>query len=105
MIFEFDIDGDIDDQTQRVVLDDKTYEIRFQWNYRDESWTVFLGPVAGEPYCSFKLTTYNDLTAAYRYNEDMPQGLFMACGYISTRSRIGRYNVGPGKECFFVYGT
>lgn len=103
MIFEFEIDGSVDDQTQRVILDDKTYEIRFQYNYRDESWSCFLGPVAGNPYCSFKLTTYNDLTQAYKYIEDMPQGTFNAGGYISQRSRIGRYNVGPGRECYFMY--
>lgn len=102
MIFEFELDG-TDDQTQRVILDNKSYELRFQWNYFMETWGVSISDVGGEPFCYFNITTFNDLTEAYLYDERVPKGVFLAGGHNSNSVRIGRYNVGPSKECFFVY--
>jgi len=102
MLFEFELDG-TDDQTQRVILDNQSYELRFQWNYFMETWGVSIGEIGGEPFCYFTLTTYNDLTAAFRYDERVPQGTFFAGGYINSSTRIGRYNVGPSRECFLIY--
>lgn len=103
--FVFDVNGDIDDQTQRVILDDKTYEFRFQYNYRDDSWICFIGPVSGEPYCSFKLTSFNEMLAPYRYNENMPQGELFAAPLKDPRTRITRYNLGIGKGVELWYNS
>lgn len=104
--FVFDIDGYLDDQTQRVVLDDKTYEFRFQYNYRDESWSCFVGPVAGKPACSFKITSFtDDYLKAYHYNESVPQGKLYAAPLNNPRARVGRYNLGKGKEVELWYNS
>lgn len=101
----FDIDGNIDDQTQRVVLDNKTYEFRFQYNYRDDSWNCFISPVGGEAYCSFKLTSFNEFLAPYKYNENIPQGELHAAPINNPRTRITRYNVGPSKGVELWYNS
>lgn len=69
--FTWDIDG-YADQTMRVVLDSQTYEMRFQWNERDESWLVYFGDVGSDPTISFKLTAFVDFFASYQYLENIP---------------------------------
>ncbi len=71
--FSWDIDG-FADQTMRVVLDSQTYEMRFQWNERDESWLVSFGDVGSTPTISFKLTTIFDIFAPFKYLENIPSG-------------------------------
>ena len=101
--FVFDLGDGYPDQTQRVVIDNKTYDFRFVYNSYGESWKLFISPPGADPICSFKLTAYSDPLDAYKYNLDIPQGSLFLGGVVSENVRIGQYNTGIGKECFMWY--
>jgi len=98
----WDIDG-YADQTMRVVLDSQTYEMRFQWNERDESWLVSFGGVGEDPTISFKLSAMVDFFAPYQYLENIPSGELMVISFKNYKKRVGRYNIGFLSELQLVY--
>jgi hypothetical protein len=102
--FTWDIDG-YADQVMRVVLDSQTYEMRFQWNERDESWLVYFGDVGSDPTISFKLTTFVYFFAPYQYLENIPAGKLMIISFIDGSKRVGRYNIGLLSDLQMVYVT
>lgn len=91
--FDFAIDG-YPDQSFRIVLDSNTYEVRFQWNERDESWLFHFGEVGLPPTITMKLTAYTDLFAPYRYMDNIPTGNLVLYSNTNVRARPGRYNIG-----------
>lgn len=92
--FDFELSG-YPDETFRVVLDSITYELRFMWNERDESWFFSLGDVGADPTIITKLTCYSDILAPYRYMENVPAGNLVLFPLRDVRERPGRYNIGP----------
>ncbi|QEQ94906.1 hypothetical protein pEaSNUABM56_00107 [Erwinia phage pEa_SNUABM_56] len=102
--FTWDIDG-YADQIMRVVLDSQTYEMRFQWNERDESWLVYFGDVGSDPTISFKLTAFVDVFKPYQYLENIPSGKLMVVSFTDIKKRVGRYNIGYMSELQMVYVT
>lgn len=102
--FSWDIDG-FADQTMRVVLDSQTYEIRFQWNERDESWLVYFGDVGATPTISFKLTTIFDIFAPFKYLDNIPAGQFGIFSFSQSTKRVGRYNIGFLSELQLFYSS
>ena len=78
--FVWDIDG-FPDQTMRVVLDNETYEMRMQWNERDESWWLSLGPVGDSPLVTRKVTACQDILDGLHYRDDLPKGRLMGQGW------------------------
>lgn len=102
--YSWDLDG-YPDQTMRVVLDSVTYEMRFQWNERDESWLVYFGDVGSEPTVSFKLTAFVDVLQPFQYLENIPNGRLMVISYTSFRKRVGRYNIGFLSELQLFYAS
>lgn len=102
--FDFALSGYPDDSF-RVVLDSTTYELRFMWNERDESWFFSLGDVGASPTISTKLTCYTDLLAPYRYMENVPDGNLVLFPLRDVRHRAGRYNIGPMAGVQMVYAS
>lgn len=102
--FIFDLDG-YPNQTQRVIIDNKTYDFTFVYNTYGESWKVFISPPGAEPICSFKLTSLTEPLTAYQYNLSIPQGIIFSGGVVNASARIGQNNCGVGKECFLWYLT
>jgi|SRR5699024_167593 len=102
--FSWDIDG-FADQTMRVVLDSRTYEMRFQWNERDESWLVYFGDVGSEPTVSFKLTTIFDILGPFKYMENIPNGVLSVWSFSSSTKRVGRYNIGFLADLQLLYSS
>ena len=100
--FVFDLDG-YPDQTQRVVIDNKTYDFRFVYNNYGESWKLFISPPGADPICSFKLTAMTEPLNSYQYDETIPQGIILAGGVINMSARLSQNNCGVGKECFLWY--
>lgn len=100
--FIFDLDG-YPNQTQRVVLDNKTYDFTFVYNSYGESWKLFIAEPGAEPMCSFKLTTMTEPLTAYQYNLNIPQGILLAGGVVNISARISKDNCGVGKEVFLWY--
>lgn len=102
--FSWDIDG-FADQTMRVVLDSQTYEMRFQWNERDESWLVYFGDVGSEPTISFKLTTIFDIFAPFKYLDNIPDGQLRVFSFTQSTKRVGRYNIGFLSDLQLLYSS
>lgn len=102
--FDFELDG-YPDQSFRIVLDSNTYEVRFQWNERDESWLFSLGDVGADPTISCKLTCFSDILAPYRYRENIPQGNLYLLPLRDVRARPGRYNIGVLTAVRMIYAS
>ncbi len=103
--YVFDISPDSIDQTFTVVLDSQTYQISLYWNERDESWLFSIGDVGEDPTVSFKLTTFVDLLAPYRYKENLPKGVLYLAGSSDYSTRISKYNVGPNCPVYMWYAS
>lgn len=102
--FTWDIDG-FADQTMRVVLDSVTYEMRFQWNERDESWFVSFGDVGSDPTITFKLVTVFDIFKPFRYMDNIPDGQLRVFSFTQSTKRVGRYNIGFLSDLQLVYSS
>lgn len=102
--FDFELSG-YPDETFRVVLDSVTYELRFMWNERDESWFMSLGDVGAAPTITTKLTCYTDILAAYRYLDNVPDGNIVLFPLRDVRHRVNRYDIGPLKGIQMVYAS
>lgn len=102
--FDFELSG-YPDESFRVVLDSVTYELRFMWNERDESWFMSLGDVGADPTITTKLTAYTDLLAPYRYLENVPDGNLVLSALRDVRERPGRFNIGPLKGIQMTYSS
>lgn len=102
--FDFELTG-YPDESFRVVLDSVTYELRFMWNERDESWFFSLGDVGADPTITTKLTCYSDILAPYRYMENVPQGNIYLFPLRDVRHRAGRYNIGPFAGVQMAYAS
>jgi hypothetical protein len=100
--FVFDIDG-YPDQTQRVVLDNKTYDFRFVYNSYGESWKLFISLPGADPICSFKLTSNTQHLKSYQYNLEIPQGDLIAGGVVDFSARLTQNNIGVGKGAYMWY--
>lgn len=103
--FDFELSG-YPDETFRVVLDSVTYELRFMWNERDESWFMSLGDVGAQrPTITSKLTSYSDILAPYRYLDNVPDGNLYLWPLGDIRTRAGRFNIGPLKGIQMTYSS
>ena len=102
--FTWDIDG-FADQTMRVVLDSVTYEMRFQWNERDESWLVSFGDVGSNPTITFKLTSFIDVFEPFSYLDEIPNGTLIVYSFSQSTKRVGRYNIGFLSDLQLLYSS
>lgn len=103
--FDFELSG-YPDETFRVVLDSVTYELRFMWNERDESWFFSLGDVGAQfPTITTKLTCYSDILAPYRYLDNVPDGNLYLWPLGDVRHRAGRFNIGPLSGINMTYSS
>lgn len=102
--FDFELDG-YPDQSFRVVLDGNTYELRFQWNERDESWLMYLGDVGSDPTISTKLTCFSDILKPYQYRENVPKGNLVIYPLRHIEERVGRYNIGVLSAITMTYAS
>lgn len=103
--FDFELSG-YPDETFRVVLDSVTYELRFMWNERDESWFMSFGDVGAQrPTITTKLTCYSDILAPYRYLDNIPDGNLYLWPLADIRTRAERFNIGPLKGVQMTYSS
>lgn len=102
--FDFEVDG-YPDQTFRIVLDSTTYEVRFIWNERDESWLFCFGDVGADPTFTCKLTCYTDILYPYQYLDNVPNGNLYIAPLRDVRERVGRYNIGINTGIQMAYAS
>ena len=67
--------GSLDTDVVRTLeLEGTSYDFRFRWNTRDESWTVLCSKSGGNVIFSTKSPTNRVLNSLYKHRVDCPQG-------------------------------
>jgi hypothetical protein len=81
---------DSPDTVFTTLFDGVAYNIKLQWNGRDQSWQMSLGR-QNQPYLfKTKITTNTDLLKAYRALDNVPKGVLIAIDKIKLYGRITR---------------
>tara|TARA_R110000782_G_scaffold226945_1_gene313731 strand:- start:71 stop:430 length:360 start_codon:yes stop_codon:yes gene_type:complete len=85
------------DTTQTVILDAVAYELRMQWNGRDEAWYIYLG-LSGQP-LSFKDKVVNGtiLFDRFKYSPACPLGNLYVYDSIKQEGRLQRDSFSSGR--------
>lgn len=102
--FDFELEG-YPDETFRAVLDESTYEFRFMWNERDESWFMSMGDIGSDPTFITKLTCFTDILAPYRYMDNVPEGKLVLVPLREVWERPDRYNIAPLAGIIMTYAS
>ena len=76
------------DIIRTVELDGITYDLRFRWNTRDESWTTICSKVGGTPIFSTKSKTNSIINTIYKHREDCPQGDMVIIDLSGVNGRV-----------------
>jgi hypothetical protein len=85
------------DQSFTVVLDQIAYDIRLQWNNREESWYLYCG-VSNRPFLfKVKLTTITDVFKKYRSYESCPKGSLRVIDLNKSYGRLTRDGFSSGR--------
>ncbi len=73
-----------------VVLDNRAYDIRLQWNGRDQAWYMYLAITNNTPFMKVKVKTNTDLLRPYLYNSLCPKGVLTVLDSEKVHGRIDR---------------
>ena len=65
------------DISRTIELDNASYDMRYRWNTRDESWTVICSKSGGGVIFSTKAAAGRVLNYGYKHREGCPQGDLM----------------------------
>lgn len=76
------------DIIRTVVLDEISYDLRFRWNTRDESWTMYCSKSGGDNIFTTKVTCQRVLNELYKYKQDCPQGNFVVLDMSFDTGRV-----------------
>ena len=86
-----------------VILDSISYDLRLQWNGRDESWYMFLGLSNQEYLFKSKLTSGWDILSEYRAYEDTPKGVIVAVDNEKSFGRLQRDSFTSGRFALYYF--
>jgi hypothetical protein len=81
-------DSLVTDVTHILELDGITYDLRFRWNTRDESWTVICSKSGSTPIFSTKVKTNVIFNSIYKHRTDAPQGDMIIIDMSETNGRV-----------------
>lgn len=73
-----------------TILDGVAYDLRIQWNTRDESWYLYLARQNNEFAFKTKITTNTDLLKIHRANDSCPKGMLLPIDNMKYYGRISR---------------
>jgi hypothetical protein len=85
------------DKSFTVILDNVAYDVRLQWNGRDESWYLYCGRANRDFLFKTKITTAADILKKYRSYEDCPKGMIKAIDLNKRFGRIQRDSFSSGR--------
>lgn len=85
------------DNSFTVVLDNVSYDMRLQWNGRDEAWYLFCGLANQQFLFKTKLTTASDILMPYRAYEDCPKGYLYIKDSLKKYGRLPRDGFSSGR--------
>lgn len=80
-----------------TILDSTAYDIRIQWNPRDEAWYMYLAKQNNDFIFKTKITTNTDLLKIHRANNDCPKGMLLALDNMKFYGRINRDGWSSGR--------
>lgn len=80
-----------------TILDSVAYDIRLQWNPRDEAWYMYLAKQNNNFIFKTKITTNTDLLKPYRANDNCPKGILVAIDNMKFYGRINRDGWSSGR--------
>ncbi len=78
---------DSPDTVTTVVLEGVSYDIRMQWNGRDESWQLYLARQNQPFIIKTKVATGRDVLQPYRMKDDCPKGMIL---FVDNNKKWGR---------------
>jgi hypothetical protein len=81
---------DAPDNKFTIILEGQSYDIRLQWNGRDESWYLFFGLANSTPTFISKVTTSWNILRPYWGYEEVPNGILVAIDLLKTNGRLQR---------------
>ena len=73
-----------------TIMDGVAYDLRLQWNDRDEAWYLFVGKQNNDFTFKSKITTGTDILKFHRANNNCPKGALIAIDNMKTYGRIKR---------------
>lgn len=87
-----------------IQLDGSTYGFSFNWNIRDESWTMIVKDSLGNNLLSQKLVLSYPLFQQY-IGIGLPPGELMAVDTTNSLTSIGRNDLGQNSDVKLIYTT
>lgn len=91
------------DSTSTVILDSISYDIRLQWNGRDESWYVYIGRTNQEFLFKTKVTNGSDFLRKYRSYATCPQGVMLVLDKEKLYGRLSRDSFSSSRFSLLYY--
>lgn len=86
-----------------TILDSVAYDMRLQWNGRDESWYIYVGK-ANQPFIfKTKITNGSDIISKYRAYDSVPKGILLVVDKEKTYGRLQRDSFSSGRFSMFYY--
>ena len=85
------------DSVITIVLDNQAYDLRMQWNGRDESWYMYLGKQAAAPKFKTKVRVGYDLLKTFSAYDDVPQGMLIVLDLNKRYGRLQRDSFSSGR--------
>lgn len=85
------------DSVITVILDNQAYDLRMQWNGRDESWYMYLGKQAAAPNFKTKMRVGYDLLSTFSAYDDVPQGIMLVIDLNKRYGRLQRDSFSSGR--------
>lgn len=85
------------DSVITVILDNQAYDLRMQWNGRDESWYMYLGKQAAAPKFKTKMRVGYDLLSTFSAYDDVPQGVMLVMDLNKRYGRLQRDSFSSGR--------
>ena len=95
--------ADNPDYTFTVILDSVAYDLRMQWNGRDESWYLHLGLANQEYTFKTKITNGSDILSKYRAYDNVPKGVLMVFDKEKTYGRLQRDSFSSERFALLYY--
>lgn len=86
-----------------VLLDNNSYDIRFQWNGRDKAWYTFIGQTNLPPTFKTKVTNGSDILGNYRAYDSTPRGYLAVIDKEKVYGRLQRDSFSKGRFSLIYY--
>lgn len=85
------------DSLQTIILESVAYDLRIQWNGRDEAWYAYIGLTGNSFSFKDKITNGSILFDRYKYSAAVPQGNLYVYDSEKKDGRLQRDSFSSGR--------